>query len=93
MTSVRIDVSSHRRLEGPHKSSQVREEQAERETLMRAKDGGGIGLHVLCLSLRAPGSRATHTQGHLPGRDTRKTAQSNKEKLVSSGSTTQTRED
>lgn len=31
MTFVRIDVSSHRRLEGPRKSSRVGEEQAERE--------------------------------------------------------------
>lgn len=31
MTFVRIDVSSHRRLEGPRKSSRVGEEQAEHE--------------------------------------------------------------
>ena len=87
MTFVRIDVSSHRRLEGPHQSSQYERSKPSvklHETGVRV---GEISLHAPSLSPRAAGrlARAHPHLGELPRGDTLGPAQRNEEEWGSSG--------
>lgn len=87
MTFARIDVSSHRRLEGPHQSSQYERSKPSVKLPETGIRVGEITLHVPSLSPRTAGllARARPHQGDLPRRDTLGPAQRNGEEWGSSG--------